>query len=105
MCRKESMFTSEERERLDSEPLDMMPCNRYTASYFLERRVWTEDRSVRSLDVLVMRELDESGRFMSVIVRWMFGDTERRTVVREWPMKPPAPVIRMVSIEHRLVKQ
>lgn len=53
---------------------------------------------VRSLATLVTRGEDVCGADMSVIVRVRSGEEERRAVVRDAPIKPPAPVMRIDGI-------
>lgn len=53
---------------------------------------------VRSALSEVMRELYASGTGgveRSVMVRWMFGEESKRGARISWPMKPPAPVMRI----------
>lgn len=53
---------------------------------------------MRSLAILVTRGEEVRGADMSVIVRVRSGEEERRAAVRDAPMKPPAPVMRMDGI-------
>ena len=62
----------------------------------------TTSGEVRSALREVMRELYASGTGgveRSVIVRWMFGLESKRGARISWPMKPPAPVIRICCVD------